>query len=648
MNRTLKLAFGAVLGAALVAPVAAQNFPDTQEWDWAFNAILNLKNEGILVGYPDGLFRPGRPASRRELAGALNAAYEKLKGMIGGLQNQIDAINQKIDNMDNFATKAELAALRDQLAQIQRDIQMMKGWGDDIANMKKLVDMLSAELKELGVDVDAMKRDLSDLADRVAKLEARKPAIDIHGDLNFVMHAGHSTDDLFGITVDRRLTGVGRGAYGGDPSLGIPPDPVGMTRDLTMGHEAGFTFSGTNDEGPKWHATIVVGNLMGFGDLEGGGGFFYGNQGHTPYFAAPFNEVNETVYVQSFGVNFDTSVWGQNFTAELGRVGYQAGNYFFKRYDNTPYFDNPRWDDGNWYFDGGILKFNWGSVGLDVYGGRTNQGRTTETTTSVFANNVWLMTAGLQFGLGFGDLEIDQLLGFHLNFGLGDRGDIALNYIYLDSNTFDSFSAYNRVVVWGGELNYAFNDAFSLNGGYSQTNYQENDDVIQDEDNAAYWGQIQYNGNRWGGGVGWRHIDPFFGAPGDWGRQAILWNLTDYEGVFANVWFNMSDRWKLSLDGYSYQGLDGILLNPDYEATGISAMLTYRMNDSWSWLFGVESDRLEVPGSEDLFTWFRVGMTHSMADGSWLKFLYENSHWEEDSTDLNKGGLLTIQWHKKT
>lgn len=643
MNRTLKLAFGAVLGAALVAPVAAQNFPDTQEWDWAFNAILNLKNEGILVGYPDGLFRPGRPASRRELAGALNAAYEKLKGMIGGLQNQIDAINQKIDNMDNFATKAELAALRDQLAQIQRDIQMMKGWGDDIANMKKLVDMLSAELKELGVDVDAMKRDLSDLADRVAKLEARKPAIDIHGDLNFVMHAGHSTDDMFGMTVDRRLTGFGRGDYEGDP--------VGMTRDLTMGHEAGFTFSGTNDDGPKWHATIVVGNLMGFGDFEGSG-FFYGNQGHVPFSFAPFNEVNETVYVQSFGVNFDTSVWGQNFTAELGRVGYQAGNYFFRRYDNTPYFDNPRWDDGNWYFDGGILKFNWGSTGLDVYGGRVNQGNTTETT-GAFFNNIWNLSAGFQtesgsLFFGFGDLLIDQLLGFHLNFGLGDRGDIAMNYIYLDSNNFGS-AGQNRIVVWGGELNYAFNDAFSLNGGYSQTNYQENDDVILDEDNAAYWAQIQYNGNRWGGGVGYRHIDPWFGAPGDWGRQAISWNPTDHEGVFANVWFNMSDRWKLSLDGYSYQGLDGFILDPDYEATGINAMLTYRMNDVWSWLFGVEYDRFNWDGSEEeWYTWFRLGMTHSMSDGSWLKFLYENSHGEDDFGEFAKGGLLTIQWHKKT
>src|SRR6185436_10320508 len=113
MNRTLKLAFGAVLGAMLIAPAFAQeNFPDVPENHWVFQALLNMKNEGILVGYPDGLFRGGRPASRYELAGAINAAYQKLKGMIAGLQTQIDAMGNQSD-IDQI--KRELAELKSQL-----------------------------------------------------------------------------------------------------------------------------------------------------------------------------------------------------------------------------------------------------------------------------------------------------------------------------------------------------------------------------------------------------------------------------------------------------------------------------------------------------------------------------------------------------
>src|SRR6185436_8479790 len=157
MNRTLKLAFGAVLGAMLIAPAFAQeNFPDVPENHWVFQALLNMKNEGILVGYPDGLFRGGRPASRYELAGAINAAYQKLKGMIGGLQSQIDAIK---DGMKPGANQADIDALKAQLDDLKQQLAGMSKWGDDIANLKRMASTFEKDLAGLGVDVEAMKKD---------------------------------------------------------------------------------------------------------------------------------------------------------------------------------------------------------------------------------------------------------------------------------------------------------------------------------------------------------------------------------------------------------------------------------------------------------------------------------------------------------
>jgi hypothetical protein len=79
-NRMLSLALSAAMTAMFAIPAMAQdNFPDVPENHWAFEAIENLKREGILVGYPDGTYKGPRATTRYELAVALNAAYQRLK-----------------------------------------------------------------------------------------------------------------------------------------------------------------------------------------------------------------------------------------------------------------------------------------------------------------------------------------------------------------------------------------------------------------------------------------------------------------------------------------------------------------------------------------------------------------------------------------
>jgi hypothetical protein len=64
MKRTLTLSLGLVLGSMLVVPALAQdNFPDVESNHWAFEALENLRAEGILVGYPDG--KPSTLLTRR-------------------------------------------------------------------------------------------------------------------------------------------------------------------------------------------------------------------------------------------------------------------------------------------------------------------------------------------------------------------------------------------------------------------------------------------------------------------------------------------------------------------------------------------------------------------------------------------------------
>src|SRR5437016_10762653 len=117
MNRTLKYALSAALSALIIVPALAQdNFPDVQESHWAYKDLLRMKQEGLLVGYPDGLFRGGRPASRYELAVAIAAVWNNLKGQLDSLNSQISDLKSKLDQAP---TKADLDALRDAISALQ-------------------------------------------------------------------------------------------------------------------------------------------------------------------------------------------------------------------------------------------------------------------------------------------------------------------------------------------------------------------------------------------------------------------------------------------------------------------------------------------------------------------------------------------------
>src|SRR5579862_267583 len=259
LRSSTKLALSLVLAAGGTFSAFAQdNFPDVPANHWAYEALARMKRDGLLVGYPDGLYRGSRPASRYELAVAVHAAYTNLRNLIDGMQSQLDAL-KGINPQD-------IQNLKDQVAALQNEVNAMKGWGDDIAALKRATEQFDRELRSLGVDVEAMKRDLGDLADRVTRLEKRKPAVDISGDLSFFASTTNSNTN-FGITQDGRLEGSGGGAK------------IGLLHDLAVIHEGAFTFAGTNETGPKWKVTAVVSNAFGptaFGNqssLAAGGGF---------------------------------------------------------------------------------------------------------------------------------------------------------------------------------------------------------------------------------------------------------------------------------------------------------------------------------------------------------------------------------------
>lgn len=81
---------------------------DVQPTDWAYQALASLVEKyGCIAGYPDGTFRGNRAATRFELAAALNAC--------------LDVIS------DRFATKDELAILRQLMAEFAAELALVQG-----------------------------------------------------------------------------------------------------------------------------------------------------------------------------------------------------------------------------------------------------------------------------------------------------------------------------------------------------------------------------------------------------------------------------------------------------------------------------------------------------------------------------------------
>lgn len=644
MKRTLRYALTAVLGAALVVPAMAQdNFPDVPDNHWAYQALENMKKEGILVGYPDGLFRGPRPASRYEMAVAINAAYQKLKSMYSGLDDQIKALQEKVDGLSGLP--GEVKDLRDQLAALKATVDGMQSWKDDIDNLKKLAEKFEKELASLGVDVEALKKDLSDLEARVTALEKRKPAVDISGDVNLLVLSGHGNDDTeFGMTTSGRLTGVGRDGYAGQV--------VGMTRDLSVLHEGAFTFKGTNDEGPKWRATLVVGNMLS--GISNGviATTALGNQSQLPLNTG-FREGSSDVYFQDFVVSMDTSVGGLNFSADIGRLGYQISPYLLQRPDYTPYFDNDRWDNGDYYFDGALLKFKFGAANLHLFGGRNSDRR------SVNGVEINPLTSGVNRYSSDDDgnnIGIDQSFGARLNFPIGDMGSINLAYLWLDTNSPSSFNGvdWNRSNVYGGDINLKF-DNLMFNGGFAKSDYSYNTSKVLDSENDAWWAKLAYNAANWGIEGGYRNIKPNFGAPGNWGRLGVAWNPTNIEGFHVGAHINVTPEFRLSASGEFYKGSTssvGNWLTEDDNLNSFVAQIDYKLNQNWSLMASYEdvvldADAIGVPDITQ--RWFTFGLGYNMGANAKWSIMYQTSDLKNLSllsnnfNDRYRGGLLSTQ-----
>jgi len=643
MNRTLKFAFGVVLGLGLVMPAAAQNFPDIPDNHWAYEAIANLKGK-VLFGYPDGLYRPARPMSRAEFAAAINQLYQLMMAKDNQLQSAIDALTQRVTALENRPvgsggiSRAEFDALKRQVDEMQTRLNAMQSWGQDIANLKRLATEFERELAAMGVDIDAMKRGMADILKRLEALEAGRGSgmpFNIHGDGGFVVVAGHSTDSLFGMTRTGRIVGLSR-----DDSFGDRPG--GMTQDLSMFHELNITMDGKAGENVGWNVSMNLGNMLGednwnnFGDLNSQNAGFAFRDWEDP-----------NLYFDQMNVKFDTSVAGQGFEATVGRFRHSGGAFFMARPDYTEFYANDRWDNGEFIMDGAKLKFDFGSVDLTAIAARNSE-------RFVIGDSAPELNL-MRHDLGDNNYTVDATLGFELAAALG--GDGSLRGVYYLQDSFIPDSGMNRMSTYGGELNL---DIGSLDfyGVYSQTDFGYNTNVMLNSDNAAWAGWLSYESDSFGFDVGYAHVEGNFGAFGSWGRLGTQWNPTNIEGFGGGVWLKLGNGMKLMAGAAMFDGADdvsglfGLPITTDDSVQSYHLGVDFMLGSAWNVNLGYENVKFDFDaGLDPSQRWYTVGLSHNLSDAAKLSIMYMMSDvdfkgvggLDPFGASRYKGGVLSSQ-----
>jgi len=157
--------------AVLAMPVLAQSNPaQTVPFDhWAYDAVQELVDQGIIIGYPDGTFKGDRAMTRYEFAAAIAR-------MLDVLDNQAGGVGPK---GETGAQGPAGAAGQVGVAGAKGDTGPAGAPGKDAvideaaiaAIVNKLMDEFKDELADVRKDLDYLTDDVYDLGDRVTYLE---------------------------------------------------------------------------------------------------------------------------------------------------------------------------------------------------------------------------------------------------------------------------------------------------------------------------------------------------------------------------------------------------------------------------------------------------------------------------------------------
>ncbi|MDH7480725.1 MAG: S-layer homology domain-containing protein [Armatimonadota bacterium] len=560
-----------IFGAAGLA--LAQEFPDVPPDHWAYDAVQQLVDAGIIVGYPDGTFAGKRAMTRYEfaeaLARAIPAIVEKATAA-GGVQGPPGPAGPA--GPPGPEGKPGVGA-------------------EELAALKKLVDEFRDELAALGVDVEAVRRDVAALNERVSALEAEVGRVRLTGEANAIA-LGDVVNEGAAVDRDSRLLGV-QGAA-------TPDNPLANSRFLPD-FELGITGRVSDAQAVK--ALVVAGDYLNYA----------------------IGSVDDFTLWNAY---FDGAMkLGPLGTTQLlvGRFPLQLTPLTMKFVDPDSYTNVSILDSGNYLLDGGSATFNLGKVALTAFAGKAVSSVADLITPDLQgdievsqlggARAVIGISEGNNLGLTYYQAGLapsvgrEQIFGADVNLTFGNLG-LAAEWAQTDPN--DTLTAVNPALdddntAWNAKLCWQTGN-LAIAGGFS---------TIEASYNApGYWSRL-------GRAVNLTNVE---------GPMASLnYTLTSKISLSAEGQFlEPSD------DAVAVTGRSAISQGAVVSASGLDkitywrAGLKYGLTSANTIDLGWEQVNWEpATGSDTEERYISIGIGHSINPNASLKLLYQIIEYEQ-------------------
>jgi hypothetical protein len=636
--------WGASLSAiamALSVPALAQNpepFKDLDPHHWAYDAVNDLQQKGILLGYPNGYFQGKRTLTRYEFAVALERLLNKIPAGPPGPAGPAGEVGPAGPAGPPGITPEEIAELR------------------------RLMDEFRNELTALGTDVRAMRARLDQLAADVADINRRLDRMPvISGDF---FQGFSSTRSRFGI-VD--YSGAIRGASN---SLF---ENFSSPNDFHLGVLAKLP------EGMTLNADVVTSNYLTYrgGSLTG-----------VPT-AAPNGGGQITTLYQA-ALNIPIGSFGSNTVLTVGRYKNQVTPLTFWRPDYDAYFDLPWYDDGNYVQDGFKLQSKFGSATTSLWAASHN-GATGNFAGSAFnqpligaivgprsfppfaaagspfaASTIALAPFGIS---NQGQIFATQSAGLHVGVPLFKWGELGLTLIDLSSGCshFDASGTaiavpYNNLVVYGANLTLKNLGKIKFNAEAAKSVTQkgiDTSDGTNNDESAAYVVNLGYGSGPLDVQAGYQYIDPRFSAPGYWNKIGNWYNPTNVQGPFARLTYGLTKAVQIHLGGDYLSGARnrsfavgaGGIVNSGMSMgtsliradAGVKWNLTRRLNlmADYEGVFWDLSGAVSATGarSKPVEQWITIGAGLNLTRNAVLKLAYQMINYQDVGGGFGSGAI---------
>ena len=660
---------------AMAAPSFAQGpFADVPVDHWAYEAVSQLQEKGIIIGYPDGTFGGKRAMTRYEFALALSRAMPVI----------CDMCQTQPVNLSGYATKQEL---QDAIKGITPGGGPGPVSAADMDALKKSVNEFRDELSGMGVDLDAVKRDVASLEERVAAIEAEMKRLKVTTKLNFFAIAD-KTRKTASATTMANGSGSGNGSeYSNGDGGAFDRDSrwLNPTNDMLdqimMVREADVIF---NFQSGDVRAKVVLnaGNYLGsylgsnlgdlddlddLGDYDGPtarnlvSGLLADKMSRlTDFVGGPrYDNYDNVNLFMAYG---EMPFLGADVT--VGRFPIQFTKWTLKKFDVDSYTENWKTDDGNYYVDGVKGAWNWGSVDILAFAGKNNGNGGAYTLSSRPAiarpfgvGDQW----GTAIGMIPGQQDVAGTLGYPAVQSIGARAAFNLGSMKLGANwlsaspTDNDSNVYGRADVYGADLEVPLG-SWKLAGAYTVSDTSKGSawqDGLYDgkDDNDAWEAGLYGSLGSLGLWANYKDVAPNFSAPGDWGRLGRWQNPVDIKGPSVGMKWAAGDRWSLSASGSFYKFAEDTFARTD------GGEFHYGSIDDWKvetykgglnvaigakGAIGLEGEWVKWKptgsGGDPMETYYTLSYNHLVSDNAKLRLLYQIVEYKDKDASYNPYG----------